>query len=352
MEARSVEQQLAAYLGTEVMFFRLLASGWQTSVYEFQLRSGCGRAHLPGDRPLVLRVYRAAEAAGKGLRESRIMHRLSDAGYPAPEPYLFEADREPLGVPFMIMNRLEGRPLFGLDHVPSALPRFVMGFAAFVRKHAALHRLDVRSVASGDAFGLSATDRGPQSTLLERMLTAINERIEKAPLPALRPALEWATSHAASFRSDPDSVLHLDYLPRNALVRGFHITGIVDWLDADVGDRHLDAANTAVSLRAAATGQSRLTRDNAVSNTFRALCPALYVALYHSIFRLDFERFRYCQGVAALHRLATFGLMRMRGAEAAGFRPQAISEVTPTVLRLLARQVGRVSGVSVGFQFV
>ncbi|HYL57634.1 MAG TPA: phosphotransferase [Candidatus Acidoferrales bacterium] len=334
------------------MFFRLLARGWQSSVYEFHLRSGCGRAQLPVELPLILRVYRAEGAAGKGLRESRIMHRLSDSGYRVPQPHLFEADRQPLGMPFMIMNRLEGRPLFGVGHGSSALPRFAMGFAAFVRNHATLHRLDAQSVASGDAFRPSDTDQGPQSSgLLQRMLATISERIEYVPLPALRPALEWATSHAAKFGSAPDSVLHLDYLPRNAMVKGFHITGIVDWLEADVGDRHLDAANTTVALRAATLGRSSLMHDNALSNALGALCPALYVALYHSILRLDFERFRYCQGVAALNRLATFGLMRLRGAEAAGFRPQAISEVTPTALRLLARQVGRASGVPVGLQF-
>jgi hypothetical protein len=121
----------------------------------------------------------------------------------------------------------------------------------------------------------------------------------------------------------------------------------MDWLDMDIGDRHLDAATTAVILRTSATGRHGLLRDHAVGNILRTLCAATYVTLYHSIFPLDLERFRYCQAVAALHRLATFSLIRSRGPESAGFRPRAITEVTPAVLRALARRVTRLTGVSV-----
>lgn len=114
----------------------------------------------------------------------------------------------------------------------------------------------------------------------------------------------------------------------------------------DVGDRHLDAATTAVILRTSATGHHRLLRDHALGNTLRMLCAATYVTLYHSIFPLDLERFRYCQSVAALHRLVMFSLIRTRGPESAGFRPGAIAEVNPAVLRHLASRVARLTGVS------
>jgi len=82
-----------------------------------------------------------------------------------------------------------------------------------------------------------------------------------------------------------------------------------------------------------------------VGNTLRTLCAAAYTTLYHSIFPLDLERFRYYQAIAALHRLAMFSLMRARGPESAGFRSGAIAEVTPAVLRALARRVTRLTGV-------
>jgi hypothetical protein len=92
---RHIERQLATYLGAEVLHFRILASGWQTSVFEFELRSVGGRAKLPIGEPLVLRIYRTSEAAERSLQENWIMCRLSDVGYPVPRPYLFETERQP-----------------------------------------------------------------------------------------------------------------------------------------------------------------------------------------------------------------------------------------------------------------
>jgi hypothetical protein len=65
---------------------------------------------------------------------------------------------------------------------------------------------------------------------------------------------------------------------------------------------------------------------------------------------LEFDRLRYCQAVAALLRLSMLGMMRARGPEAAGFRPEAINEVTPMVVRLLSRYAARKSGVPVSIE--
>jgi aminoglycoside phosphotransferase (APT) family kinase protein len=276
------------------------------------------------------------------------MRRLLDAGYPVPRPYLFEGDHEPLGRPFMIMERIKGRPLFAFDTVPKAIAVFVKGFVPFARAHAALHSLNTQIVSGdGESGAGDGVCRSKSTPLLDRMLTTIAERIEQAPLPALKPALEWVSSNATRFRSGPDSVLHLDYLPRNVIVDGVHVTGVTDWLDVDVGDRHMDAATTAVILRTSATGQHGLLRDQAVGNTLRTLCAATYLTLYRSLLPLDFERLRYYQAVAALYRLAVFSLMQARGPESVGYRPRAMTEASPAVLRHLARRLARLTGVSV-----
>jgi hypothetical protein len=62
---------------------------------------------------------------------------------------------------------------------------------------------------------------------------------------------------------------------------------------------------------------------------------------------MEMARFRYCQAVAALLRLSMFGMMRVRGAEAAGFRREAIENVTPSVVRLLSRYASRKCGAPV-----
>ena len=342
-----VEQQLRAFLSTKVSLFRRLGNGWQTDVFEFEVLSPASHSEIPAGRPLVLKLYQAGMSAEKCACETWAMQRLKDAGYPVPRPYLFESDHESLGRPFMIMERVSGRPLFEFDSVPKAIAVFAKGFVPFARMHAALHSLNAQ-IVSGDGE-LQAGDRNcgsRSSPLLDRMLTTIADRIEQTPLPTLKPALEWVKSNAPRFRSGSNSVLHLDCLPRNVMLQGAHVSSVVDWLDMDVGDRHLDVATTAVILRTSATGQHGLLRDHAVGNSLRMLCAATYVTLYHSIFPLDRERFRYHQAVAALHRLAMFSLMRARGPESVGFRPRATVEVTPAVLRSLSRRIAQYTGAS------
>jgi len=89
-------------------------------------------------------------------------------------------------------------------------------------------------------------------------------------------------------------------------------------------------------------------RDNIVGNGLRASFAALYLPLYHAMAPMELERFRYCQAVASLLRLSMLGMMRTRGAEVVGFRPEAIGEVTPAVVKLLSRYAARKSGAAVG----
>jgi Phosphotransferase enzyme family len=105
---------------------------------------------------------------------------------------------------------------------------------------------------------------------------------------------------------------HMDYHPRNVIVRGMRVTGVIDWLSADRGG-HLDAATTSAILATAAMDHPRWMRDNRADNSLRALFAVLYFPAYHALAPMDLDRFRYRQAVTALFRLSTFGMMRTRG---------------------------------------
>jgi len=69
-EPETLTAALSAYLGAAVEQLRVLASGWETTLYEFELRTPSGL--LPGVEagiPLVLRFYPSLEAADKGALE-------------------------------------------------------------------------------------------------------------------------------------------------------------------------------------------------------------------------------------------------------------------------------------------
>ena len=348
-----IAQRLSSYLGAPVAQVSVLASGWETTVFAFTLeRASSVCASIPVAQPVVLRFYEGSAADSKGCREHITIDRLFGTGFPVPRPYLFEPSHHALGAPFLIMERLRGGPLFGARSFPTAFKTFSLGFLAFVRAQARLHKYDSTNIGLREiphAFASDATraqSPGDEPPLLDRLLKIIADRVENGPLPGLREALQRISQRAPRFRSSPQSIVHMDYHPLNVMVHGMRVTGVIDWVNTDVGDRHLDAAMTAVILSSSALEHPRWMRDNLVGNGLRASFAALYMPLYHAMAPMNFERFRYCQAVAALLRLSMLGMMRARGPEIVGFRPESISEVTPAVVRLLSRYATRKSGAS------
>jgi aminoglycoside phosphotransferase (APT) family kinase protein len=332
-----VQARLSDYLDAEVERLRVLASGWETTVFEFSLRSTPTRVELPPQRPLVLRFYHGPEAGPKGNRECCVIQRLQTAGLPVPLPYAFEADPQALGAPFLIMERLAGGPLLRLESFPNAVKVFTLAFLPFVRLHIRLHGLNPDRCGIADlAPALRSDGDLSKRPLLERILATIDARVERGPLPWLGPALEWARSESTKFRYSAASVLHMDYHPLNVLVNGGRISGVIDWVNAEAGDRHLDVATTSTILSCHSMEHPTWLRDNLAGNALRRLYNGLYVALYHAMRPLDFARLRYYQGVASIFRLSTLGMMLTRGAQSVGYRAEAASEVTGPVLKLLA----------------
>lgn len=347
-EPETLSAALCRYFGAAIEDLRVLASGWETTLYEFSLREPS--AILPGVEPrtpLVLRIYASIEAAEKGALEYRIISRLAAVGYPVPRPYLFEPGGAAIGAPFLVMERLCGGPLFAIRSFPQAFKTFSAGFLGFVRAQAQLHRMPLQP-ATFDALKTPAAEREDAAArLLERTLDVVAERVEQGPLPGLAPALARLRRSAEKFREAPPSLLHLDYHPQNVLVRGFRVTGIVDWAAAAIGDRHFDAATTAAILSTSAMEHPRWMRDNAAGNNLRRIFNALYLTLYQAFAPMDLARLRYYQRVAGTLRLSMLGMMRVRGPQSVGFQPGAISQVTPDVVRLLTRYVSRKAGTAV-----
>jgi len=138
-ESAEVRRKLAAYLGIPLVDLRVLATGWETTVFEFAPARRSAR--LPtvavGQR-LVLRCYEGPRADDKGHRESRTIAALAAAHYPVPQPLLYEPNPEPLGTSFLIMERVAGGPLFVTSNFPEAFKTFTLGLVGFVRAQAQL----------------------------------------------------------------------------------------------------------------------------------------------------------------------------------------------------------------------
>ncbi len=354
-----IKDRLARYLGAPLARLSVLASGWETMVFEFVLDSPSSRhPSIPQHLPVVLRFYQGSDCDTKALREFTTVDRLFATGYPVPRPFAFEPDHQALSAPFLIMQRLAGGPMLTVRNFPEAFKTFSLGFFSFVRAQTRLHKLDSAAAGLRDiphafttaAIGAAArANKTPsdESPLLDRVLAIIAARVEDGPLPGLRDALRAVTERAHLFRDSTPSIVHMDYHPLNVMVQGVRVTGVIDWANADTGDRHLDAAMTAVILGSWALEKPRWMRDNVVGNGLRTSFAAMYLPLYHAMAPMDLRRFRYYQTVAALLRLSLFGMMRTRGPETVGFRAEALTEITRPAVRALTRYATRKAGTPV-----
>ncbi len=164
-------------------------------------------------------------------REFRVLRSLHPAGLPVPQPILFHDDPAPLGTPFYLMERVEGRVFHNatLPDVPPSERRAIwMGLADAM---AALHSVRPEDVGLGDF--------GRPGNYFERQIGRWTKQwraSEFGPLPELDRLAEWLP---ANLPADDGlvSLAHGDFRMGNML---FHpseprVVAILDWELATLG---------------------------------------------------------------------------------------------------------------------
>src|SRR5262249_55477786 len=263
--------RLSRYLDAPIGHLRILASGWETTVFEFELESCSARfPELPPQRPLVLRFYQGILSDEKGSRESRVIERLYSVRYLVPRPYIYEPVHDALGAPFLIMEKIRGGPLFSTTSFARAFKTFSLGFFGFVKAQVKLHRINPRLHEVRDMpRSLQASATPPGTSLLDRALAVIAERVEKGPLPGLKDALRRLSARRGLSRVPAPPIFQRDYTPLNVMGEGVHATGVIDGVTPAAGHRHLAAAMTAAILSSSALEHPRWMRDNLIGNSLR-----------------------------------------------------------------------------------
>ena len=223
-------------LGSDVVYrdpLRPLRGGFVTDVYSFRVESAADG----WEGPLVLRVYPDGTDAVSIRRERCAQDVVSAQGVPAPRVLACEDTPHSLERPFMIMERLPGRPQLAID-----FPRILVEahrLFTLPRRHAAaidmVHALDAAPLLR--ALEMAAIDRraaGP-----EHWLDGAEATILRWGFDRLRPVLEWLRSHRP-VEPQHHVICHGDFFGANILEQAGRITGIVDWNLATVADPAFD----------------------------------------------------------------------------------------------------------------
>ncbi len=164
--------------------------------------------------------------------EIAVLRALEASGVPAPRAVWFDEHGYALGRPSVIMRREVGEcEYFCLTNEVRSLEVRTSLAHEFVDTLAAIATVDWR------ALGLAAVlddpgERGAGAAL-DHWESELR-RVQREPLPEMEIVLSWLR---ASVPTAQASVLvHGDFKPGNALVRGDHLGVVLDWETAHLGD--------------------------------------------------------------------------------------------------------------------
>ncbi len=293
-----------------------IEGGFDTRIFAFRLDHASGAYGAP----LILRLFAREDDPLRSRWEGAVQNAVAGLGYPAPRVLLEQGEDSPLGAPFVVMERLPGRPMLQVATFKAMLPEA----ARLIRRYpdvladclARLHALDPGPLARAlDAEELSgggpAAGVSQRTTSLDRQLAQLAERIDRLSLGGLRPAYEWLDRHRPS--QPPHGVIcHGDFHPINVLVDGGAVTGVIDWANATIEDPASDVGNTRLLLAIAPIDQPAAV--DLLVGVIRRVVVRRFTRAYQARRSLDMTSVRYFEALRCLIELAWVADRRATGA--------------------------------------
>ena len=265
-----------------------LGSGFDSFIYTFRL---AGEVADPRwSRPLVLRLQRNAAVAAQVRRQADVQTFLTRAGYPVPALLVAEDAGNAFGLPFMIMERVDGGTvLAGITGNPLRAGRLLTDLG---RLHARLHQVTTVGWPLDDG----------EDPLVSRKLVDMSARVSRLRLGGCDEALAWLERNAPTVLPETAVITHNDYHPMNVLLSKDQALLVIDWSDATLGDRHSDVART-LTLFAFAYIVASSTFERVLLKAARGYLRSRYRRGYEEAFPLDRKRLAYFEALQAAYLL-------------------------------------------------
>ena len=199
------------------------------------------------NRELVLRKQPASTllpSAHAVDREFRVMQALSQTTVPVPQVVLFHAERDVVGTPFYIMEKLPGR-VFSECALPNMTPHerkaIYLGMAEAM---AALHQVDWAAIGLSD-YGREGSYFSRQLARWSRQWTMSKTRDDAA----IELLIEWLGKNMPN--ESETTISHGDFRLGNLM---FHpteprVVGILDWELSTLGHPLADVAFNCMAFR-------------------------------------------------------------------------------------------------------
>ncbi|MBI4517235.1 MAG: phosphotransferase family protein [Deltaproteobacteria bacterium] len=214
-------------------------------------------------RPLIIRRDPTASVLETDRRtEYRVLIAAREMGVPVPRIYWLEEESRWLDRPFMLMERIPGVAppvIFPITESDETRRTIAQEFATYLARihHADWRKLELEFLgvpSSGAAAALAQADWWER----EYQRSKLEER------PVLAAALHWLATHPP--RQSEIVLVHADYRAGNFLYDQGHITAILDWELAHLGDPMEDLAWAVLNFWSSANVcQGLLPRDEMIA---------------------------------------------------------------------------------------
>jgi aminoglycoside phosphotransferase (APT) family kinase protein len=254
-----------------------VTGGFDTLIYAFRLEGEM----LPEAwrQPLVVRIYAAFDQDARAGHEARVQQFAAENGYPALLPLAVEGAGNALGFPLMVVPQVTGGTLARrMQRNPLGIGRTL---ARMAELQAALHRIP-----------LDGCPLPYERPLVVRQLASLWQRIERRGLGHLKEGFAWLVAHQDKVGDEAPALCHADFHPLNVLVDGAGKLVVIDWTEADVGDRHFDVARTLAVFWFAKLGARGLP-ERMLLHAARGFLRNRYLDEYRRRAPVDLERLRY-----------------------------------------------------------
>jgi aminoglycoside phosphotransferase (APT) family kinase protein len=297
----------------EIVDLSKISDGWENEVYSFTIERG--EAAKKSREDLILRIYPGDGALEKAEKEFNGMKKVHELGFPVPEVLILELDDSHLGRPFVIMEKIDGRPMWSEIDKSSDEKKQELG-TLFCQMFVDLHTLDWRLFASDP----SVYKAGGVYGVVNRMLVMAQEFIDRFEMNGFIPVLNWLKEHSQEVPCERLSVIHFDYHPNNILLRDDGKAFVIDWTSIDVADFRLDLAWTIILVSTHGNPEAR----------------QMIINEYERLAGRKIEQIEYFEVVASLRRLFSIAVSINAGAEKMGMRPEAVEIMKQNVSHIQA----------------
>ncbi|MBN1328950.1 MAG: phosphotransferase [Candidatus Heimdallarchaeota archaeon] len=189
-------------------------------------------------KSVVLRIYPEKHDPLKPQREFSKLGRLQDAPIPVPKPYILEINPNILGYPFSIIERIPGETAETAvkRYKPEDFDKFIDGFTQYLVN---LHNFRFKNYGVETPKGIINEEIPYEKYILNDINRSLNFLRKTGYY--IDPLQKWFMSFKKELKLDRFSLLHGDPQPRNVMVQGPKITGLIDWEYSRLGDPALDA---------------------------------------------------------------------------------------------------------------